>query len=218
MARADQLSPNALLRPVVQDSILPTVAYIGGPAELAYLAQAEVIYRKVLGRMPVPLNRAGFTLLDERSRKLMDRYKLTLADFFQGEQALRERLSLALIPPDLAGKIGSTKADTMQALDRLTQGLEAFDGNLAKLTRKSRRKIEYQLSKIEKKTAREILARESTATAHVGYLYGLIYPHRHLQERLYSILPFLAQHGFELIDTIYDNVRLDCPDHQLLVI
>ena len=168
--------------------------------------------------MPAPLNRAGFTLIDERSRKLLERYKLSLADFFQGEQTLRERLSLALIPPDLAGKIESTSVETMQALERLTRGLEAFDTNLAKLTRKSRRKIEYQLSKIEKKTAREILAREVAAGAHVGYLYGLIYPHRHLQERLYSFLPFLARHGFELIDTIYENVNLDCPDHQLLVI
>jgi bacillithiol biosynthesis cysteine-adding enzyme BshC len=218
MARAASLSPNALLRPVVQDSILPTAAYVGGPAELAYLAQAEVIYRKVLGRMPVPLNRAGFTLIDERSRKLMERYKLTLADFFQGEQALRERMSMTLIPPRLGGTIESTKAETLHALERLTAGLEAFDPNLAKLTRKSREKIKYQLSKIEKKTAREILGRETTASAHVRYLYGLIYPHRHLQERLYSILPFLAKHGFDLIDTIYENVRLECPDHQLLVI
>jgi bacillithiol biosynthesis cysteine-adding enzyme BshC len=218
MERASSLSPNALLRPVVQDSILPTVAYVGGPAELAYLAQSEVIYQRVLGRMPVPLNRAGFTLIDPRSRKLMERYRLTLADFFQGEQALRERLSMALIPPELAGKVAETRTGATQAMERLTQGLEAFDSNLAKLTRKSRKKIEYQLSKIEKKVAREILLRDTTAATHEGYLYGLIYPHRHLQERLYSILPFLAKHGFELIDTIYENVRLDCPDHQLLVI
>src|SRR5581483_1781863 len=178
----------------------------------------EVIYRKVLGRMPVPLNRAGFTLLDQRSRKLMDRYKLSLSDFFQGEQALREKLSLALIPPELASTMEGTKTEAIAALDRLNQGLETFDANLARLTRKSRRKIEYQLSKIEKKTAREILARESNASAHASYLYGLIYPHRHLQERLYSILPFLARHGFELIDTIYEGVHLECPDHQLLVI
>jgi bacillithiol biosynthesis cysteine-adding enzyme BshC len=218
MSRAASLSPNALLRPVIQDSILPTVAYVGGPAELAYLAQSEVIYRKVLGRMPVPLNRAGFTLIDQRARKLLDRYRLTLQDFFQGEQALRERLAMALVPAELGGRIESAKSEMIAALDRLTQGLEAFDSNLAKLTSKSRRKIEYQVSKIEKKTAREILAREATAEAHVGYLYGLIYPHRHLQERLYSVLPFLAKHGFELLDTIYENVHLECPDHQLLVI
>ena len=69
MDRAAALSPNALLRPVVQDSMLPTVAYIGGPAEVAYLAQSEPIYRALLGRMPVAVPRSGFTLLDERSAK-----------------------------------------------------------------------------------------------------------------------------------------------------
>lgn len=66
--RAVQISPNALLRPVIQDSILPTVAYVGGPAELAYLAQSQVIYKKILGRQPVALHRAGFTVLDAHSR------------------------------------------------------------------------------------------------------------------------------------------------------
>ena len=49
-------------------------------------------------------------------------------------------------------------------------------------------------------------------------LYGLIYPDKHLQERLYSILPFLAKHGIGLIDEIYETVHLDCPDHQMLVV
>jgi uncharacterized protein YllA (UPF0747 family) len=127
-------------------------------------------------------------------------------------------VAMALIPPELAGKVAEARTTATQAMERLTQGLESFDVNLAKLTRKSRQKVEYQVSKIEKKVAREILLRNANASAHAGYLYGLIYPHRHLQERLYSILPFLAWHGFELIDTIYDNVQLECPDHQLLVI
>jgi bacillithiol biosynthesis cysteine-adding enzyme BshC len=218
MSRAAELSPNALLRPVVQDSIMPTVAYVGGPAELAYLAQAEVIYRRVLGRMPVPLNRAGFTLLDQRSRKLMEHYRLQLNDFFHGEQALRERLALALIPPDLAATIGGAKTDAIQALERIAGALRDFDLTLVKASARSRQKIAYQLDKMERKVAREILARDGRAGEHAAYLNGLIYPHRHLQERLYSILPFLARHGLELIDQIYDNIRLDCPDHQLLVI
>src|SRR5204863_6618197 len=91
IGRAAHLSPNALLRPVVQDTMLPTVAYIGGPAELAYLAQSEVIYRRVLGRMPVAVPRSGFTLFDPRSAKLMQRYRLHLPDFFPGDEPLRER-------------------------------------------------------------------------------------------------------------------------------
>ena len=91
IGRAEQLSPNALLRPVVQDYVLPTVAYVGGPAELAYMAQSQVLYRELLGRMPVMVSRSGFTLLDARTAKLIERYGLTIPSFFHGEDGSARR-------------------------------------------------------------------------------------------------------------------------------
>ncbi len=87
--RAADVSPNALLRPVWQDFMLPTVAYVGGPGELAYFAQSAVLYDKLLGRMPVMLPRAFFTLLDARSEKLMKKFGLGLADLMVKHDALK---------------------------------------------------------------------------------------------------------------------------------
>jgi bacillithiol biosynthesis cysteine-adding enzyme BshC len=218
MDRAEELSPNALLRPVVQDSILPTAAYIGGPAELAYLAQARVIYDAILGRMPVALHRAGFTLLDQRARKLLARYGLAVTDCFHGEEILRERISGRLVPPALRSTIEDTQRDVSRALARLAGDLAGFDATLAAALAKNRKKIEYQVSKMERKIGRETMLRDSRVAQDAAFLHGLIYPDRHLQERLYSIVPFLAKHGGELIGGLYENVRLDCPDHQLLVV
>jgi bacillithiol biosynthesis cysteine-adding enzyme BshC len=218
MDRAAQLSPNALLRPVVQDSMLPTIAYIGGPAELAYLAQSAVIYRAILGRMPAALHRAGFTLLDQRSRKLMTRYGLSLADCTRGDDAVRERIAARLIPPSLSGALAQTKTSVEQALDRLTRDLTGFDASLAAALGKSRQKMIYQLAKMERKIGRETMARDARVAHDAAYLSNLVYPQRHLQERLYSILPFLAKHGLGLIDDLYDCLNLDCPDHQLAVL
>lgn len=217
MERAERLSPNALLRPVVQDWILPTVAYIGGPAELAYLAQSEVMYRALLGRMPVPVHRSGFTVVDQRSRKLMNRYGLCLSDFFHGEQMLRERISASLVPSRLAGVLDETKSAVAQAVQRLEAELAEFDPTINAAVRKSYSKIAYQLSKVERKAGREMLARDERAARDAASLAGLIYPHKHLQERLYSIIPFLAKHGPGLIQEISENIHLECPDHQLLV-
>jgi len=217
MERAEHISPNALLRPVVQDSILPTVAYIGGPAELAYLAQSAVLYRTLLGRMPVAVHRSGFTVVDQRGRKLMHRYQLCLSDFFHGEDALRERVSAALVPGGLRGVVEETRGSLSQAVEKLEAELAAFDPTLDAAVRKSYNKIAYQLSKIERKVGREMLARDERASHDASYLQGLIYPRKHLQERLYSIIPFLAQHGFALINELADNINLHCPDHQLLV-
>jgi len=75
-----------------------------------------------------------------------------------------------------------------------------------------------ELAKLERKTARETLNRNQRAAADASYSSGLIYPDKHPQERLYSILPFIAQHGPGLVDTLYENIHLDCPDHKVLVV
>ncbi|MEP7367047.1 MAG: bacillithiol biosynthesis cysteine-adding enzyme BshC [Acidobacteriota bacterium] len=215
-ARAAELSPNALLRPVMQDYLLPTIAYVGGPAELAYLAQSEVIYRKLLGRFPLVMPRAGFTLLDSRSAKLMERYSLHLPDFFDGPAAVRERIAGKLVPPHLNERFATTRADITAAMAALDSDLCAFDSSLESAFQRSRAKIFHQLGKIEAKTAREALRRDARAAAETAYLEGLLYPHKHLQERFYTILPFLAQHGLDLVDRLAHHICLDCPDHLIV--
>jgi bacillithiol synthase len=218
MDRAASLSPNALLRPVVQDSMIPTVAYIGGPAEVAYLAQSEAIYGTLLGRMPVAVPRSGFTVLDERSAKRMERYGLGIPDFFKGEDALRERIASRLVPPAVKTRMSDTAETVNHAVESLRQDLAGFDPTLAKALDRSVRKVRHQLSKIEAKVGREALRRDERATHDAASLYGLIYPERHLQERLYSFLPLMAKHGLDLVDHIYEAIELDCPDHRLMVV
>ena len=219
IGRAEQLSPNALLRPVVQDYVLPTVAYVGGPAELAYMAQSQVLYRELLGRMPVMVSRGGFTLLDARTVKLMDRYGLSLPVFFHGEDGVRDAIAQTLVPPALTNEFSEVHRTVTQSMERLRDDLAAFDATLAASSNKSLAKITYQLSKIERKAARETLNRNQRAAADASYMSGLIFPDKHLQERYYSILPFMAKHGMsELMDTLYAHVRLECPDHQVLVV
>jgi bacillithiol biosynthesis cysteine-adding enzyme BshC len=216
-ARAESLSPNALLRPVVQDSMLPTVAYVGGPAELAYLAQSQVIYQELLRRMPVAVPRATATLLDARAAKLFDRYGLTLPDFFQGEDVVRQRIAAKLVPPALAAAIGEARVGAGAVLDGLQGTLAAFDPTLAAAFTTSRRKIEYQLAKTERKAARESLRRDERASAEAAYVGNLVFPQKHLQERRYSIVPFLARHGQDLVGRLAGEIRLECVDHRVLV-
>ena len=216
--RAAALSPNALLRPVMQDYLLPTVAYIGGPAELAYLAQSEVLYRELLGRMPVAVARTGFTLLDARSAKLLERYDLELPDVFHGGDELRERIAHRLTPVPLKQSFAEARRDAAEAIAKLRGSLAGFDPTLAKAMDKSGNKVLYQFAKMERKTEREAMRRDTRAADDSRYLSDLIYPEKHLQERYYSILPFLAKHGPDLIETLAEHVRLECPDHQVLVV
>jgi bacillithiol biosynthesis cysteine-adding enzyme BshC len=218
MDRASSLSPNAILRPVIQDSMFPTVAYIGGPAEIAYFAQSQVLYRHLLGRMPVALPRAGYTILDSRSAKLLDRYHLNLTDFFHGETPLKERLASRLVPPALTAAARNTTVTVDRAITQLRAELTSFDPTLAQALDRSARKITYQIRKMERKTAREAMRRDERAAKDADALCGLIFPERHLQERLYSILPFLARHGLDLPTELYNSIELECTDHRVMVI
>ncbi|MGA2329733.1 MAG: bacillithiol biosynthesis cysteine-adding enzyme BshC [Bryobacteraceae bacterium] len=217
-SRAEQLSPNALLRPVMQDYLLPTVAYIGGPGEIAYLAQSQVVYEELRRPMPVAVQRQSATLLDARSGKLIQRHGLALPDFFQGEELLRERIARTLVPPELAATIEDTKSKSARALDLLAASLGGFDPTLAAALATSRRKIAWQLSKIERKVAREALRRDQRAAGDAAWLNGLIYPEKRLQERFYSILPFLARHGLGLIERLSGELTPGCRDHRVIVL
>src|SRR6266403_1921068 len=89
-ASPETFSANALFRPVVQDYLLPTAAYLGGPAEIAYFAQSSVIYEHLLGRMPVILPRAGFTILDAKAEKLLQKYGLCIENLWAGPRTAAE--------------------------------------------------------------------------------------------------------------------------------
>src|SRR5271156_5782368 len=103
-------SPNALLRPVVQDYLLPTAGFSAGPAEISYLAQSEVVYRHILGRMPVLLPRADFTVLDAKADKLLQKYHLCIENIWVGPQELRKQMEAISLPKQLAEDFDKRKA------------------------------------------------------------------------------------------------------------
>jgi bacillithiol biosynthesis cysteine-adding enzyme BshC len=218
VAEADKLSPNALLRPVMQDYLLPTVSYVAGPSEIAYMAQGQVLYEKLLGRMPVIFPRNSFTLLDARAAKLMDRFGLKLPELLDHQEHVKSRIAAKLAPANLTEELAALRTNLQASLEKMQADLSGFDATLEKAAKKSSGKISYQLEKLARKTARETLRRDQRAAKDAAYLMNMVYPHRHLQERFFSIVPFLAKHGWDLPQQLYENVQLSCPHHMLRTI
>jgi bacillithiol biosynthesis cysteine-adding enzyme BshC len=214
-AMAAQLSPNALLRPVMQDYLLPSAAYVAGPSETAYFALGAALYEKLLGRMPIIYPRNTFTLLDARAEKLLTRYNLRVVDLFDHHENVKGVLASKLVPPPLTEQIKTAQTSAAQALAQLQRSLLQFDPTLEAASRKSTAKISYQFGKLERKIAREMMRRDEHASKDADYLLNLVYPQRHLQERFYSIVPFLAKYGSDLPQQIRGEIRLSCSDHML---
>src|SRR5262249_18734249 len=118
-AEPETFSPNALLRPVVQDYLLPSTGFLAGPAEISYLAQSEVVYRHVLGRMPVLLPRAAFTILDPKADKLLQKYQLCIENIWSGSQELRQKMESVSLPKQLATEFDRRKMEIEATLAHL---------------------------------------------------------------------------------------------------
>ncbi len=210
------VTPNALLRPVMQDYLLPTAALVAGPSEAAYLGQSSVLYDRLLGRMPTVLPRASFTVLDHGARKLLGKYGLEWTDCIASRAATEQAIGERAVPADLRQILRTDHNVIDTAMEGIHDALQDFDPTLASAFNASRRKIDYQISKIESKVAREALRRADRGQEHAGRLADWIYPNDTLQERVFGTLPFIAQFGLEFVDRVREAINPGSAEHTVL--
>jgi uncharacterized protein YllA (UPF0747 family) len=213
----ENFSPNALLRPVVQDFLLPTVAYIAGSAEISYFAQSEVLYRALLDRMPVMLPRAGFTLVDVKATKLLKQYQLTVEDLWQGSQDIRKRLERAAVPKTLSAKFDREQKQITKTMTQLGKQIATLDRTLQGSVGTAQKKIAFQLDKLRRKVGRAQDQKNSLITAHQKFLEEQLYPHHVLQSRELGFLPFLAKWGPSALDELQKCCALSELGHHFIV-
>ncbi len=215
-AQPHRFSANVLLRPVVQDFLLPTLAYTGGPAEVAYFAQAAVVYEEVLGRTTPVLPRFSATLLDARAQRLMDKYKIALTDLFHGPDVLRELLALRSIPGELESDFQQAEDAVHASLTTIRTSLDKLDPTLVGAAGRAGSKMLYQLRRLRARAGKAQLRRNQEVGRHADWLSSTLFPNRNLQEREIAGVSFLARHGLELLHTLYEATKSDCADHQVI--
>jgi bacillithiol biosynthesis cysteine-adding enzyme BshC len=212
----DRFSPNALLRPVVQDFLLNTVAYVGGPAEIAYFAQASVIYGRLLGRMPVILPRAAFTLVDARAARTLRKYGLDFADMFRGQVHVHSKMEQLLLPAELASRLTDSEKALKEMLAGLREPIAKLDATLVGALETAEGKILYQFSNLAGKAAHAVAQRSAVLDAHEHELLGTLYPNGELQERSLCFLPMLAAQGKVLLEELIQRAHPGGAKHQVL--
>lgn len=217
-ASPERFSANALLRPVVQDSVLPTAAYIGGPAEIAYLAQAQAIYMRLLGRMPAVLPRAAFTLVDAHTAKLLARYGLSPRDVIAGRQGLRRKMEQASVPRGLAKQFDDGERQLRGMLGKLRTPLRKLDSTLEGALENAEEKMLYQFQGLRSRAGRAETLRGSVLDRHERALLDALHPrHGGLQERVHGLPPWLARYGPPLLDELERRVKGGA-QHQVLLL
>ncbi|MGH9326243.1 MAG: bacillithiol biosynthesis cysteine-adding enzyme BshC [Terriglobia bacterium] len=213
-------TPSALLRPVVQDMLLPTVAYVAGPSELAYFGQSQVIYPEFGRPAPVIFPRAGFTLASHREERLLEKYHLTVEDVWQGEEYLRRKIAVVADGDGTqawSARIDGGEAEMKRLFEGLGEEIGRLDPTLTEALRHTQEKMSYQLEKLRGKISRAAISRSELLSRHERELARFFMPSGNLQEREVSGIQFLGQTGSELLDRLLDRIRPDCADHQFFV-
>ena len=215
-ATPENFSANVLLRPVLQDYWLPTLAYIGGPAEIAYFAQAAVVYEKLLGRITPILPRMSATLIEPRIERLLLKYEVELPELFHGECQLRDCLAARSLPPELKDNFELARRAVQVNLQRISESLRKLDPTLVEAAQRTASKSRYQVDRLEKRAAQAELRRSEILARHAAQIENALYPNKSLQEREIAALHFYANHGPELINRLVDLAQTRCPEHKVL--
>ena len=186
-------SANVLLRPIVEDYLLPTLVYIGGAAEIAYFGQGAVVYKAILGRATPIFPRFSATIVEAKPQTLLERYGLTVPDLFHGPEALRESLAKHTLPSDLQTAFDQADVSVKKSLTAIQQSLERLDKTLVEAAANAGSKMQHQLEQLRSRAARAELRQSEVLSRHADVLGNSLYPNKVLQEREIGGIYFAAR-------------------------
>jgi bacillithiol biosynthesis cysteine-adding enzyme BshC len=217
-AEPERLSPNALLRPVFQDCILPTAAYVGGPAEVAYFAQSAVVYEQALGRVTPVLPRLSATLVEPAIAAVMQQHEVELPQVFEAKtaEALAQRLGARAMPIEGKRKLAAAGNAMDAELTALTEYMTAMSADLGRSAEVSASKMRYQMDRLRRMAATFEVQKQAHLLKHATAIVLNLFPEEHPQERLLAGLWFLARYGEALPGLLVEHAGQECPGHRVI--
>lgn len=213
-----RFSPNVLLRPIVQDTLFPTIAYVSGPSELAYLGQLGEVYGQFGIPMPLMYPRATATLVDSATSRFLAKYKVPVEEFQpQGESALN-RLLQSQLPKSVENALSDADDAIKRTLTRVIEAMPAIDPTLAGAAKTTLGKMEHDLRGLHSKVIQAAKRRDETLRRQFVRAQTQLFPHGHPQERTLGVVFFLNRYGPALIDRLVEDLPVEMGQHWILTI
>ena len=214
--RPEQFVPNVVLRPLFQDSLFSTIAYVAGPSEVAYFAQLQPLYPFFELPMPVIFPRGNFTLVEQKVKRVLDRFDLSFSHLLAGRaQVLKKILPPSEVNPQedpfptVHQKIGAIVND-------LRTHLQQTDPTLIGALEKSWQKINYQINHLAGRYRQALLQRHKTLLHQIEKIFNNLFPYDQLQERTINPFYYLFRYGEAFLRLIYKEINLNRFDHKLI--
>jgi len=214
--RPSSFSPNVLLRPIYQDSLLPTVVYVGGQAEVAYFAQLKGVYGEFGLPMPVIYPRKSVTLVEKKVARILEKFNLDIPDLWTRPDGLIAEIAKRQVPDDLEAALSRARGGLAENLESLKAEVVAFEPTLGGSLDTARGKMDQQWEFLEKKIRQAAAKKSETAVRQLGKAAIDLYPNERLQERVFNIVPYLIKYGFAFLEKLDQAIDIDEHDHQVL--
>ncbi len=201
-AEPERLSPNVLLRPVVESALLPTVAYVGGPGELKYLALTPPVFAALEIERQRPVARWSGLVIEPKVQRVLTKFGLTVDDLRQSEGVVEGRIARSRLPEDVVTTVARLRDGLDQEYGKLTAAAVGIDPTLERTVIGARNSAVRGVERIEQKLVRHLKKRSEVELGQVSRARNLVHPDGKPQERVFTVAPFLARHGPGFLDSV----------------
>ena len=213
-----RFSPNVLLRPVVQDALFPTICYVAGPSELAYLGQLRGVYEHFGVPMPLMYPRATATLIDSATRRFLNKYGVQMEDLQPKDESALNKLLQSQLPESVEQALSAAETALRRTLERVIEVIPAVDPTLAGAARTTLGRMEHDLRGLQNKMIHAAKKRDDTLRRQFTRAQAQIFPLGHPQERTLAGVFFLNRYGPALIERLLEELPLEMGQHWLVTI
>ena len=212
------LSPNVVLRPLCQDTLLPTIAYVGGPGEIAYFAQLKPVYEYFRVTMPVIYPRASVTLMEEKIKKILEKYSLELDEMFGDVDAILAKVSEQVSEVKVDALFESLETRMKESLNEARFGIQQIDATLNGTIDATIVKFQQQLDVLKQKTQRAQQQKEEISLKQIKKAALNIFPNGNFQEREFSVIQYLNKYGPDFVKWVANEVAVDKYQHEVITL
>ncbi|HEX9165101.1 MAG TPA: bacillithiol biosynthesis cysteine-adding enzyme BshC, partial [Gemmatimonadales bacterium] len=207
-----RLSPNVLLRPVVESALLPTVAYVAGPGELAYLPMCEPLYWQLEVPPQRPVPRWSGLLIEARVDRVLTKFAASLSELLQPGQALESRVVRDQVPSGLHQAAARLRGAIDTEYAAILEAATGVDPTLERPVTSARRHAHTELADLEKRVHGHLKKRQATELAQIARARLAVQPGGKPQERVLGAPGWLARFGPALFDDVFAEIRRWCAE------
>jgi bacillithiol synthase len=212
------LSPNVVLRPISQDTILPTVAYIAGPSETAYFAQLKPVYKNFGISMPIIYPRASATIVEDKVARILEKYELNLENIYEGYENTSERVMNFVSEVKIEELFTDSNKRVIDLLNEMKFGLGYIDQTLLGALENTQLKIEAAIQVLKEKAHAAQKHKHEVALKQVEKVFNNVYPNGNFQERELNIINYLNKYGLDFHKWLMSELQFEKFEHQIIEI